>query len=259
MSQPVSRVRSWNTAAVELPVGRLRSLQGGHMSRPFSTLPPSTLPRERLVSEGREALSDVELLALQLRSGTRGTSANDLAAGLLAEFGDLRRLSSALPEELARLPGIGIAKAASIVASFELGRRLAHDKSERPLLARASDVAVLAQTSLAGLRRERVIVFVCDRRSRLVSEVRLTEGSANRSLLDVREVMNAVLRHDGESFALAHNHPSRDVQPSQNDVEATQSVAYAAKTIGLRFLGHVIVTDDEWSTVDLKPVRQMLD
>ena len=227
------------------------------MSRPFSTLPSSALPRERLLAEGREALSDVELLSLQLRSGTRGTSANDLAAILLAEFGDLRRLSSAHPEEVARLPGIGVAKAASIVASFELGRRLAHDTSQQIVLARASDVAVRAQTALAGLRRERVIVFVCDRRSRLISEVQLTEGSANRSLLDVREVMNAVLRHDGESFALAHNHPSGNVQPSQTDVEVTQSVACAAKTVGLRFLGHIVVTQDEWLPVDLKPNQRM--
>jgi len=229
------------------------------VSRPFSTLPSSALPRERLLAEGREALSDIELLALQLRSGTKGNSANDLAADLLAEFGDIRRLSSARPEELARLPGIGVAKAASIVASFELGRRLAHEASERPVLARASDVAARAQTALSALRRERVIVFVCDRRARLISEVQLTEGSANRSLLDVREVMNAVLRHDGESFALAHNHPSGNVQPSQSDVEVTQSVACAAKTVGLRFLGHVVIVEDEWSLVDLKPAQQRLD
>ena len=93
------------------------------MARPFADLPEECRPRERLSSRGREALSDAELLALQLRSGTCGASASDLAADLLAEFGDLRRLSAATAEELTAVPGVGQAKAASIVAGFELGRR----------------------------------------------------------------------------------------------------------------------------------------
>lgn len=223
------------------------------MGRPFSTLPPRARPRERLFADGREALSDAELLALQLRSGMNGASASDLAASLLAEFGSLRRLSEATVEELARVVGVGAAKAAGIVAAFELGRRLPFDDQATVTLARASDVAVHAQQSLAGVRRERAVVFVCDRRSRLFKEVRLSEGTARRTLIDVREVLNAVLRHDGAAFALAHNHPSGDPQPSNADVRITQDVAAAAKTVGLRFLGHVIVTGDAWGEVKLMP------
>lgn len=229
------------------------------MGRPLSTLPSRTRPRERLLAEGREALSDIELLALQLRSGTSGTSACDLAAHLLAEFGNLRRLSEASAEELARLPGIGAAKAASIVAGFELGRRLPFDDQPEVRLARASDVALRAQCSLAGLRRERAVVFVCDRRARLLHEVRLSQGTAARSLIDVREVLNAVLRHDGASFALAHNHPSGDPSPSEADIKITQNVATAAKTVGLRFIGHVVVAGHAWAEVSVKPTRRTCD
>lgn len=226
------------------------------MGRPFSALPARSRPRERLLAEGREALSDAELLALQLRSGTNGTSANDLATNLLVEFGGLRRLSEATVEELARIPGVGAAKAAGIVAAFELGRRLPMEEQNSLELARASDVANRAQQSLAGLRRERALVFVCDRRSRLLKEVRLSEGSASRALIDVREVLNSVLRHDGASFALAHNHPSGDPRPSDADASITHDVAAAAKTIGLRFLGHVVVTADAWAEVKLRPSQR---
>lgn len=229
------------------------------MGSPISTLPARSRPRERLLAEGREALSDAELLALQLRSGTGGASANDLAANLLAEFGGLRRLSSATVDELARVPGIGTAKAAGIVAAFELARRLPLDAELPIALARASDVAGLAQRSLAGLRRDRALVFVCDRHSRLLREVRLSEGTANRALVDVREVLNAVLRHDGAAFALAYNHPSGDLQPSEADMRTTHDVAAAAKTVGLRFLGHAVVADDAWAEVELRPNRRRPD
>jgi len=211
-----------------------------------------------LLADGREALSDAELLALQLRSGTAGASANDLAVHLLAKFGGLRRLGESTVEELARVPGVGAAKAASIVAAFELGRRVPLAVETVVTLARASDVADRAQQSLAGLRRERAVVFVCDRRSRLLHEVRLSEGTATRALIDVREVLNAVLRHDGAAFALAHNHPSGDAQPSIADTRITQDIASAAKTVGLRFLGHIVVTADAWAEVKLRPTHQTL-
>ena len=134
------------------------------MSRPFSALPKRSRPRERLVREGAGALSETELVALLMRSGTHGSSANDLATELLAEFGTLRRISSASAEELARLDGVGLAKAAAIVAAFELGRRLSLEEPSEVVLARASDVASRARDVLAGLRRERVVVFVCDRK-----------------------------------------------------------------------------------------------
>ena len=229
------------------------------MGRPFASLPAEIRPRERLLAHGREVLSDAELLALQLRSGTRGSSASDLAADLLAEFGDLRGLGSATIEEVATIPGVGYAKAASIVAGFELGRRVTAAFPERIRLATASDVATVAQRSIGGLRREHVLVLVCDRRGILLRQVQLSTGTDHRAVVDVREVLNAVLRHDGASFAIAHNHPSGDPQPSGADLDITTGIATGAKTVGLRFLGHVVVTDSAWAEVALRPNQRMLD
>lgn len=221
----------------------------------YARLPPPTLPRERMWEVGRGALGDVELLALVLRSGTNGANASDLASVLLAEFGTLDRVAAAAPEELARVRGVGIAKATSIVAAFELGRRVGRS-DEATVVRSAADVAAVARPLLDGLRRERLVVVVCDRACRVMRAVTASDGAADRTLVPVREVLNAVLRHDGEAFALAHNHPSGDVEPSAADIDSTAELAAAAKTVGLRFLGHVIVIGDGFAEVPIRPTRQ---
>ncbi|MGV1029809.1 MAG: JAB domain-containing protein, partial [Dermatophilaceae bacterium] len=179
----------------------------------MAKVPPHERPRERLLAGGAETLTDRELLALVLRNGTHGLSALDLASELLAEYGGLAALSAARPEELASRRGIGAAKAASVVAAFQLARR--SEPSPNTLtLRRPADVADVARRQLAGLRRERVLELVCDGANRLRKMVAVSEGSIDRSLVPVREILNAVLRHDGRAFALAHNHPSGDPEPS---------------------------------------------
>jgi DNA repair protein RadC len=187
-------------------------------------------------------LSERELLAIVLRSGLQGKSALDLATALLGEYGALSALARARPEELATMPGVGIAKAAALVAAFQLGRRVGLDDTP-PVLRRPSDVAEVARRELDGLRRERVLVLVCDAANRLRRAVVVSEGSIDRSLVPVREILNAVLRHDGRAFAIAHNHPSGNPEPSEDDQRATAEVRDAARVVGLRFLGHVVVAD----------------
>ena len=108
---------------------------------------------------------------------------------------------------------------------------------------------MVAARELGGLRRERVLVLVCDGANRLRQTVTVSDGSIDKSLVPVREILNAVLRHDGRAFAIAHNHPSGDATPSAADTRATTEVRDAAGTVGLRFLGHVVVAGDDWSTV----------
>lgn len=219
------------------------------MSIPITAMPPTERPRERLLARGAEALSDQELLAILLRSGGCGVNATDLAETLLATHGGLSSLASVRPEELARTTGIGPAKAASLVAAFAIGRRSAVAVPDRDGLRTAEDVAIAARGVLHGLRRERVLVLICDGRLRLRHTEIVSEGSIDRSLVPVREILNAVLRHDGRAFALAHNHPSGTPEPSEADRRATDEVRKAAATVGLRFLGHVVVAGDEWQAI----------
>ena len=215
----------------------------------MAAVPPHERPRERLIAGGVEALSECELLALVLRNGTQGVSALDLASELLAEYGSLRGLAVARPEELARRRGVGPAKAAALVAAFQLSRRAMHLAENAVTLRNGEDVARVAEKALAGLRRERVLVLVCDAANRLRRTVVVAEGSIDRSLVSVREILNAVLRHDGRAFAVAHNHPSGDAEPSDADRRATVDIAAGAKTAGLRFLGHIVVAGDDWRTI----------
>lgn len=216
----------------------------------MAAVPRHERPRERLLQRGVDALSERELLALVLRNGSTGVSALDLAGELLAEYGSLAALASARPEELAARKGIGPAKAAALVAAFQLCRRADGGlDAERPLLRSAADVARVAQRELVDARRERLLVLVCDAANRLRRTVLVSEGSIDRALVPTREILNAVLRLDGRTFAIAHNHPSGDPEPSDADRRATAEVAAGAKAAGLRFLGQIVVAAGEWRVV----------
>lgn len=219
------------------------------MSVLMAAVPPHERPRERLLALGPDALADRELIALVLRNGAPDVSAVDLAGELLADYGSLERLARARPEELAAVRGIGPAKAAGLVAAFHLARRAEDGRSDLVQLQSAEDVAMVAQRELRAARRERVIVLVADAANRLIRVVAVSEGAIDRSIVPVREILNAVLRHDGRAFAIAHNHPSADVTPSEADRRATADVAAAARTAGLRFLGHVVVAASDWCRI----------
>jgi DNA repair protein RadC len=202
---------------------------------------------------GPDALSDRELLALVIRSGVRGQNVLDLAQSLLLDNAGLANLFAARPEELARRSGVGVAKAASVIAALHLGRRASVAPQGGLVLRGPSDVVSAARPALEGLRRERVVVLICDSANRLRTNVIVSEGSIDRSLVPLREILNAVLRHDGRAFAIAHNHPSGEVAPSAADVQATREVADAARIVGLRFLGHIVIAGQAWEAVTATP------
>ena len=214
--------------------------------RAMAAIPERQRPRERLVEHGAEPLADAELVAVLLGTGVRGTSALALAHELIAAYGGSHGLARALPAELARWPGVGMVKAARLVAAFGLAQRL----SAPPVGAVVADCAAvveLVRPWLSHARRERVVLVVCDTALRVRRAFVLTEGSATECLLPVRELLTSVLLHDGSSFAVAHNHPSGDVTPSDADVAVTASLAGAAAAVGLDFLTHVVVGADSWS------------
>ncbi|MGQ4597382.1 RadC family protein [Nocardia sp. R6R-6] len=211
-------------------------------------VPAAQRPRERLLVLGPQALSDAELLALLLRHGRRGASALDLAAELLVEHDGLAGLASARPEELSRRAGIGVAKAAAIVAAFHLGARARGRPDTSLQLTSAADVAAAARPQFTGARVERLLVLVCDTQNRLRHRVFVAEGAVDQVAVPVREILNTVLRHDGRAFAVVHNHPSGDPSPSPEDRRATTILAEAAHTVGLRFLDHVVIAGETWAS-----------
>ncbi|MEU4598150.1 DNA repair protein RadC [Nocardia sp. NPDC023988] len=217
------------------------------MSVPIANLPVAQRPRERLLALGPHVLTDAELLALLLGQGTRGQSALELAAHLLAEYGGLAELAAARPEELASQAGIGPAKAAAVIAAFHLGTR-SRTSEPVPRLTAPDDIARAAAPLFAGARVERLLVLICDTQNRLRHRVFVAEGAIDHVAVPVREILNTVLRHDGRAFAVVHNHPSGDPAPSPDDRRASTLLYQAAATVGLRYLDHVVIAGENWAT-----------
>ncbi len=218
------------------------------MSIPMTEIPGDQRPRERLLALGPQALTDTELLAVLLRNGKVGASALDVSAKLLAEQGGLQRLANARPEELARMAGVGTVKAASLVAAFHLASRAREPVEPASDLHEAGEIAAVARPLFFGARTERLVVLVADARDRLRYRIVLAEGCIDQVPLPLREILNVVLRQDGRGFALAHNHPSGDPEPSWQDKRSSQVLMDAAATLGLRFLDHVVLAGEQWAS-----------
>jgi len=210
-------------------------------------VPVADRPRERLLRQGIGALSDAELVAVQLGSGRAGASALDLAQRLLADWGGLSGLVTARPEELARVSGIGPAKAARLAAALGLSSRLAvPDESIK--LSTSEDIARVAQPLIGPARTEQIVVLIADGGLRLKRAEIIASGTAKACPMPVREVLATVLRHDGVAFAVVHNHPGGDPTPTAADWHATATLAKAAAAVGLRFVDHLTIAHSAWSS-----------
>ncbi|MEU8383830.1 DNA repair protein RadC [Streptosporangium sp. NPDC048865] len=211
-------------------------------------MPASDQPRERLLAGGATALADRELLALLIGSGSRGTNAMELASHLIAHCGDLHGLARSDAHRLMRVPGIGPAKAARVIAAFHLVRQ-AQAEPERRRVTCSGDLAAVAAPLLRGLSHERVVVVVCDPSGAVTRKAIVSEGGSDHAPAPIREIVSTVLTSGGSSFGLAHNHPSGSLDPSPADLEVTARLRDAAETVGLRFLDHLVVTDTAWRRV----------
>lgn len=210
--------------------------------------PAAERPRERLASARAAALATHELLALVVGSGSGGRSAVEVAAGLLARFGgSLRRMSAAEVAELRAVAGIGPARAAAVVAAFELGRRSAAEpgRSERRI-AGPRDVQARLGPRLRERRQEEFWALYLDAQNRVLLERRLTVGLLNASLVHPREVFAPAIVQSAAGLILAHNHPSGDPEPSTEDVEVTRQLAASGTILGIPVRDHVVLGDDRF-------------
>jgi DNA repair protein RadC len=210
-------------------------------------LPVDERPRERLVQFGAHALSSAELLAILLRTGTPEMTALQLAQHLLTSMGSLRAIASAKPSELAQVKGIGMAKAAQLLAAVELGRRIAlEEMGEQPAITRPEDVYALLHHQLRDEKQEHVVVLLLNTKNRVIRQSTVTKGTLDSSLLHPREVFREAIRHSASSIILAHNHPSGDPTPSNEDVQLTKRIYQAGQLVGIDLLDHVILGDGRW-------------
>lgn len=204
--------------------------------------PVDERPRERLLAQGAQALSDAELLAIFLRVGVRGQSAVDLARNLITHFGSLTALFAASAVELSRIPGIGSAKYAQLQAIFEMVRRaLLEGLRERDALSDPRAVADWLRLNLASLPHEVFMVLLLDAQNRLVRAEELFRGTLSQTSVYPREVVKLALAYNAAAVIFAHNHPSGTREPSLADQQLTRALQSALALVDVRVLDHFIV------------------
>lgn len=211
----------------------------------FSSIPIGERPQERLQSKGPAALSDAELLAILLRSGTRGHDVMRVSHEVLQERGSLRGLLRLTAEDLQEHPGIGRVKALQLQATIEIARRILSTGEAAPLMDNPQRIYEWLRPMADGEPVEKFWVLSLNRKNRLLSCRPVTSGTATASLVHPREVFREAIRNSASALVCAHNHPSGDPSPSQADIRATRQLREAAKVIQLDLLDHVIVGQQE--------------
>ncbi|MGI6553442.1 MAG: RadC family protein [Bacillota bacterium] len=207
-------------------------------------LPAEMRPREKMQTQGPEALSNGELLAILIRVGNRSESALDLANRLLAQAGGLRFLVETSIEELSKIKGIGLAKASQIKAAVELGRRIALDPGEmRPVIRSPEDVASLLMEKMRFLDREHFQVMTLNTKNQVLGIKTAFIGSLNSSIVHPREIFKEAIKRSAAALILVHNHPSGDPSPSPEDLDVTRRLQEAGRLLGIEILDHVIIGD----------------
>ena len=219
----------------------------GHTLR---DIPIEERPRERMRNYGANALSNAELLAILLRTGTVNESAVLLAQRILNECGSLRNLVDMSVDQLTAIRGVGEAKALQILAGIELGRRIARTQQpEMPVIRSPQDAANLVMEDMRYLKQEHFAVLFLNTKNQVIAVETLSIGSLNASIVHPREVFRAAIRRSSASIICVHNHPSGDPTPSREDIQVTERLVEAGRIIGIDVLDHLIIGDQKFASL----------
>jgi len=204
--------------------------------------PAAERPREKLLEQGVETLSDAELLAIFLRVGVTGKSAVDLARDLLTQFGSLNGIFAAPLNELTQVNGIGTSKYTQLQAIFEMSRRALNEQMQvKDILSSPQQVRDYLCLKLGNLMREVFVVLFLDAQNRIVTTEEMFSGTLTQTSVYPREVVKRALHHNAAGVIFAHNHPSGIAQQSQADELLTQQLKQALALVDIRVLDHFIV------------------
>jgi len=215
---------------------------------PINRWPEDERPREKLIKHGSGTLTNSELLAIMLRTGTGNNrssrSALDLAKAILARYKNLKGLLNASAKELTDIKGIGMAKSAQIIAALELGRRAVSEKNGNNTSFRCSEeVANYYIPLLKDLKKEQFRVLLLDIKNKVIKEVLISMGSLTSSIVHPREVIKPAVKESAASIIFIHNHPSGDPEPSVDDMEITDRLCKSCSIMGISVLDHIIVAE----------------
>ena len=205
-------------------------------------------PREKFLLKGKNALSDAELLAIIMGSGNREDSAVELGRKILNSVANnWHNLSLLSLSDLMKFKGVGEAKAISIAAALEIGhRRAAQEVPEKIQIRESKDIYKVLQPYLSDLQTEEFWAVFLNQNNRIVGKARLSAGGINQSVVDVRILFKTALEHLSTAIAIAHNHPSGNLKPSQEDLRITKQIADAGKILNIQLLDHLIISQNAY-------------
>ncbi len=207
-------------------------------------------PREKMLTKGSDTLSNAELLAILIGSGTSKKSALDLARELLETANNsLKKLSRFSVHRIQKISGIGPAKAVAIEAALELSRRRAAEPNEEENFVKTSNDAFrFIQPFLRDKQHEEFHLICLNQRNKIVSHFRVSDGGISSTNVDIRKIMKLILDAVAVSIIIAHNHPSGNREPSENDISITKRIAEAVAVFDIKLLDHIIVADDSYTS-----------
>ncbi|UTR11239.1 DNA repair protein RadC [Evansella sp. LMS18] len=216
-------------------------------------VPKSERPRERLLKEGPQTLSNQELIALLLGSGTKEESVIHLSARVIQHFDGLKLLKEASVKELQDIRGIGEAKAVQLKAAIELGKRISKFTIEdRYTIRSPEDVANYVMEEMRHLTQEHFVALYLNTKNHVLHKQTVFIGSLNASIVHPREVFKEAFRYSAASIVCLHNHPSGDVSPSHEDIEVTKRLVECGRMLGIDVLDHVIIGDKRFCSLKEK-------
>lgn len=216
-------------------------------------VPEEERPRERMIRFGAEHLSNAELIALLLRTGSTGESVMLLAQRVLGHAGGLKGLTSASWQELTQIRGIGPAKAVQLMAGVELGRRISRAMPEEKYAIRSPyDAVQFVMDELRYLQQEHFLALFLDTKYRVIDKKCIFKGSLNASVVHPREVFLEAIRRSAAAIICVHNHPSGDPTPSREDLEVTERLVEAGHIIGIGLIDHLIIGDQSYYSMKEK-------
>lgn len=203
-------------------------------------------PREKLATQGRRSLTDAELIAILIGSGNRDESAVELSKRILHHCGnDLNKLGKISIAELSKFKGIGEAKAISIIAALELGRRRNETESKVPDIITGSRSAYdILRRHLVDLNHEEFWILLLSRNLKVIGRELISKGGLSGTVADPKIIFHVALQHQASSIILAHNHPSGNKKPSQQDIDLTKKLCTAGKMLDINVFDHIIITDE---------------
>ncbi|MEJ5350441.1 MAG: DNA repair protein RadC [Melioribacteraceae bacterium] len=214
-------------------------------------LPVDDRPREKLILRGAQSLSDAELIAILLRTGTKGKNVIQIAQSLISKYGNLNILSMQTIDAIKKFPGIGKDKAATLIAAFEISRRADAQKKwfSNKKITSPSDVAEIFIPLLRDEVKEKFYVLCLNSANKIIKNELISIGNLNSSVVHAREVFKVAIENNSANIILLHNHPSGNPEPSREDISLTKRLVEAGRLLEIQVFDHIIIAGNNYTSL----------